>query len=128
VVKTISMSPPAPREGDRITFSITVSNEGDGDSSNATIRYILDGKVLNSSHLGKIEAGESVTASFSINASGSDHEFKTVVEYEGKEAVKSMNFNVTVNESGGFPLWIAGLLIAVVAAASAYMVFKKMRK
>jgi len=127
-VETISISPSAPRENDKITFSITVLNSGDGASGNATIRYVLDGNVLNSSQLGRIDAGGSATVAFGINTSGGDHVFKVVVEYGDKEAMKSMEFSVNAGESGGFPIWVAGVAIAAVAAAILYMAFKKMRK
>ncbi len=127
VIETISMLPPSPHEGDLITFTIKIVNEGNGDSNDSTITYSMDGKKLNSSSFA-LPAGESIVKTFSINASDGDHLFKATVSYGSNENEKSLSFHVSAQKPSGFPIWIVGVLIAVLAVPAAYFIFKKVRK
>lgn len=48
VVRGPGLIPPAPREGDGVTFNATVANQGMGSAAGARVLFLLDGEVLES--------------------------------------------------------------------------------
>jgi len=128
VVKSIGISPSSPREGDEIEFVIKISNEGDGDAINVTVSYTLDGKMLNSSLLGKISAGGNVTKSFNLSAEKGKHEFTVSVNDGFRTSKKSINFEVYGEEQKYFSVWIVAAIAIMGVAAGAYVAFRKRRE
>ncbi|KAA0004498.1 MAG: PKD domain-containing protein [Thermoplasmata archaeon] len=128
VVKSIDILPSSPHEGEKMEFVIKISNEGNGDALNVTISYMLDGKLLNSSSLGKLSAGESIEKSFYLNAAKGSHEFSASVSDGINVDKKTINFEVLAAGKKTFPLWVLGVIASLGVAAGTYIAWRKLKK
>ena len=128
VLKSIDILPSSPHEGEKIEFVIKISNEGNGDALNVTISYMLDGKLLNSSSLGKLSAGESIEKSFYLDTAKGSHEFSASVSDGIHVDKKTINFEVSAAGEKTFSVWIVAAIAILGVAAGAYIAFRKRRK
>ena len=128
VLKSIDILPSSPHEGEKIEFAIKISNEGNGDALNVTISYMLDGKLLNSSSLGKLSAGESIEKSFYLDTAKGSHEFSASVSDGIHVDKKTINFEVSAAGEKTFSVWIVAAIAILGVAAGAYIAFRKRRK
>jgi PKD repeat protein len=128
VVKSIDILPSSPHEGEKMEFVIKISNEGNGDALNVTISYMLDGKILNSSSLGKLSEGESIEKSFYLNAARGSHEFSASVSDGINVDKKTINFEVLAAGKKTFPLWVLGVIASLGVAAGTYIAWRKLKK
>jgi subtilase family serine protease len=55
---SITVSPPNPVVGDKVTFSVLVSNVGDQNAINVTVSFYLDGQPLANRTIALLEAGQ----------------------------------------------------------------------
>ena len=128
VLKSIDILPSSPHEGEKIEFAVKISNEGNGDALNVTISYMLDGKLLNSSSLGKLSAGESIEKSFYLDTAKGSHEFSASVSDGIHVDKKTINFEVSAAGEKTFSVWIVAAIAILGVAAGAYIAFRKRRK
>jgi len=89
---------------------------------------MLDGKILNSSSLGKLSAGESIEKSFYLNAARGSHEFSASVSDGINVDKKTINFEVLAAGKKTFPLWVLGVIASLGVAAGTYIAWRKLKK
>jgi len=80
VIKAITVSPSKPVEGDNVTFTIDVENQGAEMSDNYSITYYIDDDYLDRLFVEKINPGETVIYTYQWDATNSPHSIKAIVD------------------------------------------------
>jgi uncharacterized repeat protein (TIGR01451 family) len=80
VMGDITWSPDGAAEGDTVTFSATLTNQGEGKSVDSTISYYVDGEQVASQDLPEIDVGGDYTAEFTWKAEAGVHNIRIVVD------------------------------------------------
>jgi len=84
VIEDITLSPAHPSLGDKVTFTVTVKNQGNGTASNFYVAYYIDDDHINSSTISSIDPGSTVTKTFSWTAQPGSHTVKVIADSSGK--------------------------------------------
>jgi len=95
-VTDISWTPSEPAEGDTITFTVYIKNQGSTSSSSCIIKYYIDSSYLDSDLVVGLSAGESTTCIFSWTApsgSAGNHTVKAVVDADNQVSESNENNN-----------------------------------
>lgn len=72
-VTALEFSPSAPTEGDTVTLTATVTNQGPGDSAGFTLRWLVDATKHEDTSLSSLLAGASATVSTTWTATAGSH-------------------------------------------------------
>jgi subtilase family serine protease len=81
IVQNITWSPPTPSAGETVTFTVTIKNQGTGNSVSSTVRYYIDGLHLTQDSVSSIAAGNTTTETFTWSAEPGSHNIKAVADY-----------------------------------------------
>ncbi|MCW3130191.1 MAG: clostripain-related cysteine peptidase, partial [Methanophagales archaeon] len=68
VVQDISWSPSNPKEGDTVTFTVKVKNQGSWSAGSSTVKYYIDGSYVTSDPVPGLSAGSTSTQTFTWKA------------------------------------------------------------
>ena len=68
VIQDISWSPSNPEQGDTITFTVKIKNQGDGNAGSSTVNYYIDGSNVDSDSVPALSAGSTSTQTFTWTA------------------------------------------------------------
>jgi subtilase family serine protease len=68
IVSSISWSPSSPREGNTVTFTVTIKNQGGGDAGYFKTSYSIDGAKKGEWSISGLSAGQTVTKTFTWTA------------------------------------------------------------
>ena len=63
-VQDIWWSPSNPKEGDTVTFTVKVKNQGSGSAGTSTVKYYIDGSYVGSDTVPSLSAGSTSTQTF----------------------------------------------------------------
>ena len=101
IVESITWTPPSPSIGDKVTFTVTINNQGHGNSRSSTVNYYVDGSTrrLTRDRVDALAPGQSATAGFTWQAETGSHRFRAVADAYGvvTETDESNNeFTVTL--------------------------------
>ena len=82
VVESITWEPTSPSIGDRVTFTVTIKNQGAGRSGRAVVNYFRDGSTdsFDWHRFDDIAAGESVTTQFTWYVTEGAHTFRAAAD------------------------------------------------
>ena len=82
VVESITWGPASASVGDMVTFTVTIGNQGEGNSRNSRVHFESDGASFDPGRLDTIAAGGSATTTFRWAAGVGIHRFEAVVDFE----------------------------------------------
>jgi len=68
IVETLSLSPASPKEGDSITFTFGIANQGDGAAGAFDWQLTVNGENVDSDRIASLNAGTSTSKSFKITS------------------------------------------------------------
>ncbi len=117
VVESIEWNTSAPSEGDPVTFTVTISNRGEGSSSAGTVSYLIDDDpifveftLFGSDVFDIVPPGESVTRTFVWTAKEGGADFKAIVDPgDGVDESSEVNNELTATHPGvAFPDLVVG--------------------
>ena len=80
IIESIIWSPESPSEGDTVTFSVTIKNQGNGRASPSRVDFYIDGSSRGSQEVPEINAGATATKTFTWVAQAGPHAIKTVAD------------------------------------------------
>jgi hypothetical protein len=134
----ISISPEHPKEGDTVTFKVTIRNIGQADVLAFRWRYLID-TVASSDQVGNnLPKGSSFAGEAKWKAKTGSHTFRIVLDpdnniTEASEANNEASINLSVPKKSApaaeFPwLMIAVVLVVVVVAAAAAVMLLRPKK
>jgi uncharacterized repeat protein (TIGR01451 family) len=83
IISSITWSPAKPSKGDTVTFSVKVKNQGSGGTSAARVNFYIDGASRGYQELSRIDAGATVTSTFTWTAQAGSHAIKAIVDQDG---------------------------------------------
>jgi uncharacterized membrane protein len=124
----IRMSPGAPRDGQRVRMTVTVLNQGFGDSPRTALTVFVDGKAAMDVTVPPIAMGAQADIGFNWTAAEGTHTLKAVVNPAGQAQARELSYgnnevtqNVLVGAAGAeVSWWLAGgfavIFIVVLAA------------
>lgn len=84
IVKTIAWSPVAQTEGNPITFAITIENQGNGTAGPSRVSYYIDGSFRGYHEVQELDAGATVTKTFTWAAESGSHALEVTVDSENQ--------------------------------------------
>lgn len=91
------------KEGNYVTFTITIDNQGDGDALGSYINYLIDGSKVDYDSINGISSGGSTTATFRWMAQQGNHVVKAIIDPENKISEseesnneKTVNFDISL--------------------------------
>ena len=93
IIQAITWSPANPPEGDKITFTVTIKNQGSGKAGFSDVTYYIDDDYLASTPIGPLESGATDNVTFSWVAKAGSHTIKAVADYHIKVAEGNENNN-----------------------------------
>ncbi|MFH0768211.1 MAG: CARDB domain-containing protein, partial [Chloroflexota bacterium] len=98
VIEGITLSPTRPSIGDKVTFTITIKNQGSGEAGSSRIIYYIDSIYLTSATVDPIDAGATANTTFTWTAEAGSHAIKAVADSEEKvvESDETNNDNTYV--------------------------------
>ena len=80
IVQNITWPPVNPSIGDTVTFAVTIKNQGSGKADSSRVAYYIDGSSRGYHNVLEIEAGATVTKSFTWIAQDGPHTIKAVAD------------------------------------------------
>lgn len=108
VIQVVGWSPLTPREGDNVTFTVTVKNQGTGRANSSRVAFYVDNSNLLHISLEPIEPGEMASGNFSWSAQPGITTVKLVADpYSGIVESDESNNEYFVD----FPLLLPDLVI-----------------
>ncbi|MFC1901965.1 CARDB domain-containing protein, partial [Chloroflexota bacterium] len=79
-IESITWTPEDPSRGDTVTFSVTVMNQGNDESRSTNINFYVDGKSRGYQDVYSIEAGDTITRTYTWPAAVGQHDIRAVVD------------------------------------------------
>ena len=79
IVQNITWSPTLPSVGDKVTFTVTVKNQGTGDSEESGVNLRIDSYYMGYRALEGIDAGDTTGVTFTWRAEAGSHRIKAIV-------------------------------------------------
>ncbi len=64
IIQDISWSPSSPEQGDTVTFTVKIKNQGSGSAGTSTVKYYIDDSYVTSDSVSGLSAGSTSTQSF----------------------------------------------------------------
>ena len=92
IVDSITWSPTNPAIGDNVTFTMTIKNQGSGDSAESGVDLIIDNVNADYKALGQMEAGSAKEVTFTWRVKAGTHQIKAIVDLH-KDVRESMESN-----------------------------------
>jgi subtilase family serine protease len=80
IVQDITWTPTELSIGDRITFTVTVANQGAGDAADSRVELYIDSVKLNHKEFGDLDAGDTVGVTFTWRATEGSHQIKAIID------------------------------------------------
>jgi len=80
IVQDITWSPTELSVGDRITFTVTVMNQGAGDATDSRVELYIDKVKVGHKEFGDIDASDTAGATFTWKAEEGSHQIKAVID------------------------------------------------
>jgi subtilase family serine protease len=108
IIDSISWSPEVPAIQDKITFTVTVSNQGDSAAPPSYMDYYIDDCFIDTVSFDSISAGSTAANQFTWQALAGDHTIKAIVD--STDAVAEINEDNNV-KNYVFPVIAADLII-----------------
>ncbi len=68
IIQDISWNPANPEQGDTVTFTVTIKNQGAGSAGTSTVKYYIDGSYVTSDSVTSLSAGSTSTQTFTWTA------------------------------------------------------------
>ena len=104
VVQNITLSPANPLEGNTVTFTVTLKNQGTGRAGYSHVAYYIDGTYQTSVYINQINPGATVTKTFTWTTQSGSHTVKAVADFYKKVAEgDETNNEKTVSFSTTYP-------------------------
>ena len=105
-IRNIVWEPEDPDVGDKVTFTVTIENQGEGKSPSSMAHYYVDDDIrLESDEIGAVPAGEVVTTTFTWTVEAGTHTLEAVADATGlvEESVETNNRMKVTLSSGPLP-------------------------
>ena len=80
LVADITWLPASPAEGDNVTFSVTVTNQGSGKGGSSTLAWFIDNTLQDSAFFGPMDIGATANQTFFWTAQAGPHTFRAVAD------------------------------------------------
>ncbi|MFC1989320.1 CARDB domain-containing protein [Chloroflexota bacterium] len=93
IIEAITWSPANPLEGDNITFTVTVKNQGSGRTDYSPVAYYVDDTYMSLISVGAIDPGTTGNAAFYWIAQAGSHAIRAVADPQEKVAESDENNN-----------------------------------
>ncbi len=84
IVHSITWSPTNPAIGDNVTFTMTINNQGSGDSAESGVDLIIDNVNTGYKALGQMDAGGAAEVTFIWRVKAGKHQIKAIVDPDHK--------------------------------------------
>jgi len=84
IIKDASWTPATPSQGDSVTFTITVSNQGTYKANHSSLDYFINDSPRGNHYLEGLEPGAAVTKAFTCIAPSDHFDFKAVADIEDR--------------------------------------------
>ncbi len=96
VVPGISWAPENPSIGDRVTFSVTVKNDGNITSAGSNVNLNIDGNSRGNRQIPCLGAGENATVTYNWMATSGTHDIEVIADIwsQAKESDETNNYRV----------------------------------
>ncbi|OGO19915.1 MAG: hypothetical protein A2144_12770 [Chloroflexi bacterium RBG_16_50_9] len=104
IIENISWSPEEPSVRDLVTFTVTIKNQGNIKSGSCNINYFVDGSSRGYKPIQGIEAGASITETFTWTALPGPHDINAIADFlkQVKESDETNN-SLTVTYATAAP-------------------------
>jgi len=83
IVEQIAWAPPEPAIGDKVTFTVTVKNQGEAGSDYAHIAYFIDDDRVSSGYVDPISANATDNMTFTWTATAGEHAIRAFIDSTG---------------------------------------------
>ena len=80
-IQDITWSPANPSEGNSVTFTVAMKNQGNGKADYSHVAYYIDGTYLASIYVGQISPGATAKKTFTWTAQAGSHTIKAVADF-----------------------------------------------
>ncbi len=98
VIESITRSPANPSIGEKVTFIVSIKNQGSAIASSSTVAYYIDDAYLISASVSSLGPGATDTRNFTWVAQPGSHTIKAVADFKGKvtESDETNNENTVI--------------------------------
>lgn len=84
IILDISLSPSSPKNGDTVTFTVKIKNQGSENAEGFYVCYYIDGSYYAREYISSLSAGSTTTTSFTWTAESGSHSIKAYADcYDG---------------------------------------------
>jgi len=83
MIEKITSSPASPAIGETVTFSVAIKNQGSGKAINSRIDFYVDDSPSGYQDIPEINAGATVTKTFSWTVQAGSHAIRAVIDKDG---------------------------------------------
>ncbi|NQT05690.1 MAG: hypothetical protein HQ577_06755 [Dehalococcoidia bacterium] len=83
IIEQIAWAPPEPAIGDKVTFTVTVKNQGTAGSDYTHIAYFIDDDRVSSGSVSPISANATDNMTFTWTATPGEHAIKAYIDFTG---------------------------------------------
>ncbi len=94
IIESITWLPETPEESDNVTFTVNITNQGDGRADYSQVAYYIDDALLASDFVDPIDPGASDNRTFNWIAQEGLHAIKAVVDYNDRVTESDETNNV----------------------------------
>ena len=84
IIQTITWSPAHPSIDDAVTFSVTIKNHGGSRVGSSRVYFYIDGSSRGYQDVQEINAGATVTKTFTWNVQAGSHDIKAVADFNNE--------------------------------------------
>jgi len=80
IVEGISWTPESPSIGQKITFTVTVKNQGNKNAGASSVNFYVESSLLGTRNVPWLEAGDNATATYTLSATPGSHAIEAVAD------------------------------------------------
>ena len=94
IIEDIVWSPEYPSIGNTVTFTVTIKNQGSGESDYSQVAYYIDDTYLTLDYVNPIDPADSATETFTWTAEAGSHTIKAVADSDNEVTESNETNNV----------------------------------
>jgi hypothetical protein len=132
MIEDITFSKTEIIEGESITISVDIYNQGDANATNITIKFYDGDKEIGTKSVNKIGSADSETVSVNYQPSIGDHSIKVIISSENEDLLELDTDNNDISKSMkvnmDFTPWIILIMIVIIILIVVIVLFNRSRK
>ncbi|MFW9881695.1 MAG: CARDB domain-containing protein, partial [Candidatus Thorarchaeota archaeon] len=132
VIEKISFSKTEITEGESVTISIEINNQGDANATNITVKFYDGNKEIGTKSVDEIRPGDSEKLSMSYQPSVGDHSIKVIISSDNENLLEFDTENNDISKSLKVNMdwmpWMIMIIIVIIILIVVFAILNRSRK